>query len=571
MRMDNVGFLLLALLIGVVLGASGAWLALRRTPGSDTQAATERLRAAEQSARADAERARADIASSEVRVGQAQARMQEARAQAEGAHRAVAEARAEASAAHAEAAEHQAKAAGWEAKVIAAQAARDVAVARAAEIAADRDALVKEFKLLSGQALDDQGRKADANAEQRLKATEQLMAPIKESLAAFNTRLGEVEKARVQMSTELAGQVRAVQFTGEQLRRETNALATALRKPHVRGAWGELQLKRVAELAGMLEYCDFVQQETSATSEDRVIRPDLKVTLSEGKFIYVDSKVPLSAFLDAQETDDERDKERLLGLFAKNVKTHVDQLSAKNYWKADPGTPEFVVLFVPNEALGFEALRLIPDLHEYANARDIIVATPTTLIALLRAVAYGWKQAKLAASAAEVSQLGRELYDRLGRLGHNVDRLGRALGSAVKAYNASVGSLENRVMVTARRFRDLDVTSAELAPLTAVEEPLRQIAAPELVEDATAVPSALGRPRRGELDASDAPVSHVWENPAPTSRPDKLGTTADHHGRPEAGSDLPEADALRRGAPALHDLIDDTGESPERGRGTMAG
>ena len=540
-------------------------------PGSDTQAATERLRAAEQSARADAERARADIASSEVRVGQAQARMQEARAQAEGAHRAVAEARAEASAAHAEAAEHQAKAAGWEAKVIAAQAARDVAVARAAEIAADRDALVKEFKLLSGQALDDQGRKADANAEQRLKATEQLMAPIKESLAAFNTRLGEVEKARVQMSTELAGQVRAVQFTGEQLRRETNALATALRKPHVRGAWGELQLKRVAELAGMLEYCDFVQQETSATSEDRVIRPDLKVTLSEGKFIYVDSKVPLSAFLDAQETDDERDKERLLGLFAKNVKTHVDQLSAKNYWKADPGTPEFVVLFVPNEALGFEALRLIPDLHEYANARDIIVATPTTLIALLRAVAYGWKQAKLAASAAEVSQLGRELYDRLGRLGHNVDRLGRALGSAVKAYNASVGSLENRVMVTARRFRDLDVTSAELAPLTAVEEPLRQIAAPELVEDATAVPSALGRPRRGELDASDAPVSHVWENPAPTSRPDKLGTTADHHGRPEAGSDLPEADALRRGAPALHDLIDDTGESPERGRGTMAG
>ncbi len=220
--------------------------------------------------------------------------------------------------------------------------------------------------------------------------------------------------------------------------------------------------------------------------------------------------------------------------------------------------------------MGLEALRLLPDLHEYASARNVVVATPATLIAMLRSIAYGWKQAKLAESAAQVSTLGRELYDRLGTMGHNVDKLGRALGSAVKAYNASVGSLENRVMVTARRFRDLDVTSAELAPLTAVEEPLRQIAAPELVEDATASPSAaIGRPE-GDLDA-----------PTP-ARLGRLGNQrrrrarqARYHGRPsgrpEAGSDLPEADALRRGAPALHDLIDDTGESPERGRGTMAG
>ena len=557
--MDNVGILLVALLIGVALGAGGAWLVLRRAPGSPSEVASERMRAAEQTARADAERARADIAAAEVRVSQAVAQMQEARTETERAHRAVAEARAEASRAQAAAAAQQADAAAWEAKVVAANAARDVATARATEIAADRDALVKEFTVLSGRALEDQGRKADASAEQRLKATEQLMTPIKESLAAFNTRLSEVEKARVQMSTELAGQVRAVQFTGEQLRRETNALATALRKPQVRGSWGELQLKRVAEMAGMLEYCDFVQQETSATSEDRVIRPDLKVTLSEGKFIYVDSKVPLSAFLDAQETDNDAERDRLLGLFAKNVRTHVDQLSSKNYWKADPGTPEFVVLFIPNEALGFEALRLIPDLHEYANARDIIVATPTTLIALLRAIAYGWKQAKLATAAAEVSQLGRELYDRLGRMGHNVDRLGRALGSAVKAYNASVGSLETRVMVTARRFRDLNVTSADLAALTTVEEPLRQIAAPELVEDATAVPSAVGRTRRGELTPGGLPpeAETLGGGPAPQA------------GHPDDA--FPEATDLHRGEPPLLDLIGDADGEAERGRGTMAG
>lgn len=531
---------LLALLLGVALGALGAWLWLRQSAsGSGDGAGVERLRADAAQARSDAERARAEAAQTRTELAdagtsaaQAQVRVQEAKAEAALARQEVAEARADAHAAAALASEARARLAGAEARIVAAVAERDAAVARAAEVAADRDALIKEFKLLSGQALDEQGRRADVTAEQRLKATEQLMAPIKESLAAFNTRLAEVEQARVAMATELAGQVRAVQFTGEQLRREANALSTALRKPQVRGAWGELQLQRVAELAGMLEHCDFVQQETSSTSEDRVIRPDLKVMLTEGKFVYVDSKVPLSAFLDAQETDDERERERYLGLFARNVKGHVDALSGKNYWKADPGTPEFVVMFVPNEALGFEALRLIPDLHEYASARDIVVATPTTLIGLLRSVAYGWKQAKLAASAAEVSQLGRELYDRLGTMGHSVDKLGRALGAAVKAYNASVGSLETRVLVTARRFRDLDVTQAELAPLGSVEEPLRQIAAPELVADATDVPSALGRPRK----------------PA-----------------------LPEADELRRHEPALLDLIDDAPDEPGRDRGTMAG
>ena len=524
--MDNFAILLVALLVGVALGALGTWLVLRRATGTvQDAAATERLRAAEAAARADAERARADIATAEVRVGQAEIKVQEARAEAERAHRAVAEARSEVANAQAEASHQSAKVAALTARLEAALAERDTARARAEEIAADRDGLVKEFKLLSGAALDEQGKKADATAETRLKATEQLMTPIKESLALFNERLTEVEKARVAMSTELAQQVRAVQFTGEQLRRETNALSTALRKPQVRGAWGELQLKRVAELAGMLEHCDFTQQSTSTTSEDRVIRPDLKVTLAEGKFVYVDAKVPLSAFLDAQETDDERDREHHLAQFAKNVKGHVDALGGKNYWKADPGTPEFVVMFVPNEALGFEALRLIPDLHEYASTRNVVVATPTVLIAMLRSIAYGWKQAKLAESAAQVSTLGRELYERLGTMGHNVDKLGRALGSAVKAYNASVGSLETRVLVTARRFRDLKVTEEELAAPTPIEEPLRQLAAPELVEDATAVPAVIGRepsaalPEASELKRSEPDLFELVTRTAPESAP----------------------------------------------------
>ena len=544
--MDNFGILLVALLVGVALGAAGAWLVLRRSAATvlvEDAAATERVRAAEATLRSDADRARvdaaqarADLANAATEVAQAHGRVHEAKAETERIRALVADIRSEAAAAQAEAAEHQAIAAALEAKVTAATAERDTARARAEEIAADRDALVKEFKLLSGQALDEQGKRADATAEARLKATDQLMVPIRESLAAFNDRLNEVEKARVAMATELSQQVKAVQFTGEQLRRETNALSTALRKPQVRGAWGEMQLKRVAELAGMLEHCDFVQQTTSTTSEDRVIRPDMKVTLAEGKFVYVDAKVPLSAFLDAQETEDIRDREHHLGLFAKNVKGHVDALGAKNYWKADPGTPEFVVMFVPNEALGFEALRLVPDLHEYANTRNIVVATPSTLIAMLRSIAYGWKQAKLAESAAQVSTLGRELYERLGTMGHNVDKLGRALGSAVKAYNASVGSLETRVLVTARRFRDLNVIDSELTELTPIDEPLRQIAAPELVADATAVPAVIGR-------------------------------------KPAAV--LPEVAELKRGEPDLLDVIDEVASGrpvrTDRARGTMSG
>ena len=539
--MDNLGLLLLALVIGVAVGAFGAWLVLRARATSANDADAERLRAAEASARADVERARADIAGAHAKASQAEVRIQEARAEAERAQRTVAEARVEAAEASQMAAEQAALVAGLQAKVVAALAERDAAYARAAEIAADREAIAKEFQLLSARVLDEQGKKADLSAEQRLKATEHLMTPVRESLEKLDERLNAVEKERVAMATELRQQVEAVRLTGDELRRETSSLSKALRKPQVRGAWGEMQLKRVAEVAGMLEHCDFALQQTSHTSEDRTIRPDMKVLLAEDKYVFVDSKVPLTAFLDAHETSDDAEQQRRLKMFAQNVRSHVDQLSGKNYFKADAGTPEFVVLFLPSEALAAEALSQSSDLHEYAAQRNIVIATPTTLIAMLRAVAYSWKQAALAHSAAEVFTLGRELYDRLGTMGGKFDKLGRSLTSAVKAYNETVGSLESRVLVQARRFRDLQVTGKELAALSPSEESVRVITAPELVEDATRTTPMIGRDR-----------SSV-------------------RGRDAQSETLPEADELVRGEPEWSDLLAQTSVTPHDDRGTMAG
>lgn len=527
--MDNLGILLVALILGMALGALVMWLVFRGSVaagGSSDEASVARLQAAEASARADAERARGQIAQAETRV-------QEAHAEAERARRTVAEAQAHVAEARSQTAQHLAEVAAHKARIVAAVAERDAAIGRAEELARDRDSLTKEFKLLSTQALDEQGRKADVTADQRLKATEQLMGPVRESLERFNARLVEVEKERVTMATELRNQVNTVRVTGDELRRETASLSKALRKPQVRGAWGELQLKRVAEIAGMMEHCDFSLQQTSHTSEDRTIRPDMTVTLAEGKVVFVDSKVPLTSFLDAQETNDEAEQERKLAQFAKNVRTHIDQLGGKNYFKADASTPEFVILFLPSEALAAEALSQLPDLHEYAANKGIVLATPTTLIAMLRAVAYSWKQAALADSAAEVFQLGRELYDRLGTMGGHVDRLGRAINSTVRAYNDTVGSLEGRVLVQARRFRDLQVSDKELAPLSASQEIARPITTPELIESATGAPALIGR-----------------SGPA---------------------CDLPEAAQLSRGEPDLFDLADEGAMTRRPDRGTMAG
>ena len=509
---------MVALIAGVILGAVGGCGIAYVVSRSRQQTDDARTEAADAKQEAYLAQARTEVAQARTEATQARAETAHARAEMAQARTDVAEARALASAAQAEAAEVSAA-------VARAEAERDAAVAHAKALAGDREQLLAQFKVLSHETIERQTRTADAQAEARLKATEQLLGPVKETLHRFADRLGEVEKQRVAIAADLRTQVQNVQQTGEQLRRETHALTTALRKPQVRGAWGELQLQRVVELAGMVEHCDFIRQRTD-TADDRVIRPDLRVDLSEGKFVYVDAKVPLTAFLDAQETDDARLREEAMGRFAQNVRSHVDQLGGKRYWQSGVGSPEFVVLFLPSEALAAEAFAVLPDLHEYAARKDVVLATPTTLIALLRAVAYGWKQAKLAENAADVLQLGRELHDRLGTLGSRFDKLGRALRTSVTAYNDTIATMEGRVLVKARQFTELKVSDAELKALTSVDDPVRQIQAPELVDDAVQVAPIVGRSRRA---------------PRRGTQPDK--------------EVLPESDALRRADPELFELV----------------
>lgn len=511
--MEQIGLLITGIVLGLAVGAVAAWLVLRtRQQAADATGAA--------ASTAEAAQARSELAAAKAEAAQARAELSRESTDVALARQETAEARAERAAA-------EARLADAKAATSAALAQRDAAVQRAAEIAADREQLTAQFKALSAEILEQQARRADATADQRQKATDALLAPVKESLERFNNRLTEVEQGRVELASTLQQQVAAVQLTGEQLRRETNALVTALRKPQVRGTWGELQLRRVVELAGMLDHCDFIEQQTTQTSAGSTIRPDLKVMLAEGKFVYVDSKVPLSAFLDAHEVTDEAQREQHLQRFARNVKAHIDQLSAKGYFKAEASTPEFVVLFMPSEALAAEAHSQLPDLHEYAYRHSIVLATPTTLIALLRTVAYSWRQAALADSAQQVFELGRELYDRLGVLGKHFDKVGRSLTSAVGAYNDAVGSIEGRVFPTARKLRDLQVVAdKELPPVKASDAAVRPLTASELVEDAVAVPAMIGRGRQefGLLPSRQPGLAELTESESAQASEDKVGT-----------------------------------------------
>ncbi|SDS22046.1 DNA recombination protein RmuC [Microlunatus soli] len=512
--------IVLALLGGLLLGALVAgvagWLISRAR--SETRGARDQAELAQ--INSDQARTRSELAHAQAQAAEARSEAAQARTELARNQRLVAEARAEASAAQAEAAEVQAGLAK-------ATAERTAAIQRAQEIAADREAMLNQFKVLSAETIDRQTKQADATAANRLKATEQLMAPVRESLDRFNARLTDVEKERAAMSADLRAQVQTVRQTGETLRQETSALVTALRKPQVRGAWGEVQLKRVAELSGMLEHCDFDLQTTTRTS-DGTVRPDMRVDLSEGKHIFIDSKAPLSAFLDAAEADDPDVREQHLRRYAKHVRTHVDQLSSKQYWKAAE-TPEFVVLFLPSEAFFSTALEQTPDLTEYAARKDVVIATPTTLIGMLRSVAYGWRQAALAESAAEVFKLGRELHEKLGLMGNRFDKLGRALRTSVNAYNETVATVEGTVLVRARKFTDLKVSEADLKAPEAVDAPIRQIQAQELVDDAVSVEPMVGRESRR---------------------------------RSKRKSSAPEADELVRGEPDLFELTAGEAEPP---------
>ncbi|HEV7712433.1 MAG TPA: DNA recombination protein RmuC [Asanoa sp.] len=315
---------------------------------------------------------------------------------------------------------------------------------------------------------------------QSQEAVARAVAPLHETLRRYELRVAELERDRVDAYAELREQVRTMSTVSSELRTETKQLVAALRAPQVRGRWGELQLRRIVEAAGMLEHCDFSEQVTASTDHQGV-RPDLVVRLHGGRTVVVDAKAPFEGYLTAMEARDERTRDQHLDAHARQLRAHVDGLAAKSYWSAFAQSPEFVVLFVPADTFLDVALQRDPTLLEHAFSRNIVLATPATLVALLRTVAYSWRQEALARNAVAVHELARELYGRLATLGDHVGKLGSALGTAVTSYNRAVGSLEARVLVSARKLAELGVSGDDLVVPQQVESTPRQLQAPELI------------------------------------------------------------------------------------------
>ena len=336
------------------------------------------------------------------------------------------------------------------------------------------------FLQLAGQALDRQQEAARGDLERRQQAIGALVTPVREALGRFEAQVGAIEQRRAGAYAELREQVRSMGDAQNQLRLEAGNLVRALRTPQVRGRWGEIQLKRVVELAGMSEHCDFTEQH-SVDAEAGRLRPDLIVHLPGDRTVVVDAKTPLSAYLEAVEATDDARRAVLLADHARQVRNHMVALSRKSYWDQLGATPEFVVLFLPGESFFSAALEQDGTLLEMGAERRVILATPTTLISLLRAVSYGWKQETVAANAQLVAEAGRDLHKRVADLAAHVVKLGRHLAGSVESYNAFVGSLESRVLPAARRFKDLEAAGAEVLPeLAPVDSVARVVQAPEL-------------------------------------------------------------------------------------------
>ena len=421
-------------------------------------------------------------------------------------------------------------------------AARASAADERARAAEQRAALVdgqlaERFQVLSAQALDAstrrflemaEGRLSAANAkaagelDNRRAAVEGLVGPLKETLTRVEAQLRETDKQRAASHAALAEQMAITRRSSDELKQQTQALVTALRKPEARGRWGEMQLRRVVELAGMSARCDFDEQVSVATDAGP-LRPDMVIHLAGGKRIVVDAKVSLAAYLEAAEMADDAVRENRLSAHARHLREQVDKLAGKAYWAALSPAPEFVVLFIPGEAFLAPALEHDPGLLEHAVAHRVHIATPTTLVSLLRTAQYAWQQEALSENARAVFDAGRELYERIAGLGQHVDRLGKALSGAVTAYNQTVGSLESRVLVSARRLQQLGLVETGQEAPRIVEETTRVLSAPELTASVAAEPAAEpaalepARPEEPAAPGEPAP-------PEETARPG--GTTA---------------------------------------------
>lgn len=367
----------------------------------------------------------------------------------------------------------------------------------------------ESFLQLARTSLGEYQKAATMDLDGRHKAIETLVEPLRESLKNVDTKLNEVERGRATTEAQLSEQLRSLGQAQQVLHTETSRLVRALRSPNVRGQWGELQLRRVLEGSGLIEGTHFEVKESAQTETGR-LTPDVIVRLPGGKNVIVDAKVALSAYLDAMECEDEALRESKLKDHARQVKDHVNRLGNKSYWAHFQPAPDIVVMFVPGEALLSAAMQHDAALLEFSMNKGVMLASPLSLIALLRAISYGWQQETIARNAQEISELGRNLYDRIAKLAEHFENVGRSLARAVQAYNGAVGTLETRVLVTARRLKDKGVTaSEEFREIETVDQTPRLLGAPELVglfDDATVDAELVEEQDRREEPAPVEPI-----------------------------------------------------------------